>query len=77
MRWLDSTTGSTDMNLSKLWEMVRGREAWRVAVHGVTESRTQFSYPTTTANDRLERRRAFEPLGGDNQWKSNIFFICK
>ena len=47
MRWLHSITGSTDMNLSKLWEIVRGREAWRVAVHGVTESQTQFSYRTT------------------------------
>ena len=48
MRWLDSITYSMNMNLSKLWKMVRDRETWRAAVYGVTKSQTWFSNWTTT-----------------------------
>ena len=54
MRWLDGITNSMDISLSKLWEMVKDREAWHDAVHGVAKSHTKLSDRTTILTEIYE-----------------------
>ena len=68
MRWLDSITDSMDMNLSKLWEIVKDRGTWHAAVHGVTKSQTQL----TTEQQQAILIRILLKIP-ENAWKRNKY----
>ena len=60
MRWLDGITDSIDMGLNKFWEMVKDREAWHAAVHGIAKRQTRLTHTMDSGTDvhvREERKK--------------------